>query len=60
MGANTNEYQKKYMKEYIKISPKITCSLCGFSYKLVYKHNHNKSNAHKSLSNFINNFETLL
>ncbi len=60
MGANTNQYQKIYMKEYVKKSPKITCPLCGFSYKLVYKYNHNKSNAHISLSQFINNFETIL
>ena len=60
MTTNTNEYQIKYMKEYVKKSPKITCPLCGYSFKLVYKYNHNKSKAHISLSKFINNFEILL
>jgi hypothetical protein len=59
MVSNTNDYQKKYMKEYVKNSKKVLCDICLGNYKLVYKYRHLQTKEHKKYQDFKNSFKII-
>ncbi len=59
MTTNNKQYQSNYMKDYIKNSKKIICSLCNKEYKKVYEYRHFQSKNHKTILEFKNNFNNL-
>ena len=59
MTTNNNEYQKAYMKNYIKKFKKVECPICLSKYKIVYQHSHNKTEIHKKFLKFINDFSLM-
>ena len=59
MTTNKNDYQKSYMKLYIKKFNKIECPICLKKYKKVYQHTHNKTEIHKKFLSFLSDFNDL-
>jgi hypothetical protein len=53
------ENRQIFFKNYIANSPIIICSTCDAKFKKCYKSIHNKSNHHKNINEFINNFNDL-
>jgi hypothetical protein len=56
MVSNNNEYQKKYMKQYVLNSKKIHCDICAGTYKQVYKYRHLQSKKHNIFIDFKKSF----
>jgi len=56
MTTNTNDYQKTYMKNYVKNSINIKCFICLTNYKKVYNYRHLKSKRHLKNLSFNNGF----
>jgi hypothetical protein len=46
MPSNKSEYQKEYMRNYIKNSTTVQCEICGSSFKKYKSYRHNQSNKH--------------
>jgi len=59
MPTNSNDYQKSYMKKYVKNSINIKCKLCFTNYKKVYSYRHLKSKKHLENLNFNNGFKII-
>jgi hypothetical protein len=59
MVSNTNDYQKSYMKDYVKNSTKVICDICLGNYKLVYKYRHIQTKQHKKYVDFKNIFKII-
>lgn len=59
MVSNKNDYQKSYMKEYVKNSKKVICETCLGNYKLVYKYRHLQTKLHKKYELFKNSFKII-
>jgi hypothetical protein len=46
-----SNYQKEYMKQYIKKSPSVICELCGGKYKKYQKYAHITTIKHSFIEN---------
>ena len=59
MPTNDSNYEKAYMRDYIKDCPQIKCETCGGKYRKYSKYHHDKTKKHQKFLELNKNIEQI-